>query len=141
MTYVIGKECIDAQDHSCVDVCPVDCIYEGERKNYINPAECIDCGACEIACPEVAIFPARKARTDELRQDSPGTVEHRWPRAERGSHLGISPPAPLASGGLRWTSCGLSADYTRTVAPHEHDQNTRPKGTTMSTKTSTTTRG
>jgi NAD-dependent dihydropyrimidine dehydrogenase PreA subunit len=68
VTYVIGKECIDAQDHSCVDVCPVDCIYEGERKNYINPAECIDCGACEIACPEVAIFPARKARTDELRQ-------------------------------------------------------------------------
>ena len=68
MTYVIGKECIDAQDHSCVDVCPVDCIYEGARKNYINPAECIDCGACEVACPEVAIFPARKARTDELRE-------------------------------------------------------------------------
>ena len=62
MTYVIGKECIDALDRSCVDVCPVDCIYEGKRKNYINPAECIDCGACEIACPEVAIFPARKAK-------------------------------------------------------------------------------
>ena len=68
MAYVIGKECIDAQDHSCVDVCPVDCIYEGDRKNYVNPAECIDCGACELVCPEVAIFPARKARTDELRQ-------------------------------------------------------------------------
>lgn len=65
MTFVIGKECIDAQDHSCVDVCPVDCIYEGPRKNYINPNECIDCGACELACPEVAIFPARKATTDE----------------------------------------------------------------------------
>ena len=62
MTYVIGKECIDVQDRSCVDACPVDCIYEGGRKNYINPAECIDCGACEVACPEVAIFPARKAR-------------------------------------------------------------------------------
>ena len=68
MTYVIGKECIDAQDHSCVDVCPVDCIYEGERKNYINPNECIDCGACEIVCPEVAIFPARKARSNVERQ-------------------------------------------------------------------------
>ncbi|WP_028044853.1 ferredoxin [Cellulomonas sp. URHE0023] len=62
MTYVIGKECIDAQDMSCIDVCPVDCIYEGARKTYINPAECIDCGACELACPEVAIFPARKAK-------------------------------------------------------------------------------
>jgi len=68
MTYVIGKECIDALDRSCVDVCPVDCIYEGRRKNYINPFECIDCGACEIACPEVAIFPARKARADEQHQ-------------------------------------------------------------------------
>ncbi len=65
MTYVIGKECIDVQDRSCVDACPVDCIYEGGRKNYINPTECIDCGACELACPEVAIFPARKARGNE----------------------------------------------------------------------------
>jgi len=68
MTFVIGKECIDAQDHSCVDVCPVDCIYEGARKNYINPAECIDCGACEVVCPELAIFPGRKARSDERRE-------------------------------------------------------------------------
>lgn len=68
MAYVIGKECIDNQDHSCVDVCPVDCIYEGDRKNYINPTECIDCGACELVCPEVAIFPARKARNDSERQ-------------------------------------------------------------------------
>jgi NAD-dependent dihydropyrimidine dehydrogenase PreA subunit len=68
MTYVIGKECIGVQDHACVDVCPVDCIYEGARKNYINPNECIDCGACEIVCPEVAIFPSRKIRGDEERQ-------------------------------------------------------------------------
>lgn len=68
MTFVIGKECIDVLDRSCVDVCPVDCIYEGSRKNYINPAECIDCGACELACPELAIFPARKARSDELKE-------------------------------------------------------------------------
>lgn len=61
MTYVIGSECIDAQDQSCVDVCPVDCIYVGARKNYINPVECIDCGACELACPELAIFPLRRA--------------------------------------------------------------------------------
>lgn len=62
MVYVIGKECIDAKDQSCVDVCPVDCIYEGNRKNYINPVECIDCGACEVVCPELAIFASRKAK-------------------------------------------------------------------------------
>ena len=67
MVYVIGKECVDALDRSCVDVCPVDCIYEGARKNYINPSECIDCGACELACPEVAIFPARRAKSDDER--------------------------------------------------------------------------
>lgn len=68
MAFVIGPECIDNQDHACVDECPVDCIYEGERKNYINPTECIDCGACELVCPQVAIFPARKARNDAERQ-------------------------------------------------------------------------
>ncbi|MEU1275770.1 ferredoxin [Streptomyces sp. NPDC005799] len=55
MTYVIGPACIDVMDRSCVDECPVDCIYEGERKLYINPAECIDCGACKSVCPEEAI--------------------------------------------------------------------------------------
>lgn len=68
MTFVIGSGCIDHQDGSCIDVCPVDCIYEGVRKNYINPVECIDCGACELVCPEVAIFPARSVRSDVERQ-------------------------------------------------------------------------
>jgi ferredoxin len=56
MTYVITEPCVDAKHRSCTDVCPVDCIYEGERMLYINPAECIDCGACEPACPADAIF-------------------------------------------------------------------------------------
>jgi NAD-dependent dihydropyrimidine dehydrogenase PreA subunit len=51
MTYVIAEACVDITDRSCVDVCPVDCIYTGERKLYINPAECIECGACEPECP------------------------------------------------------------------------------------------
>jgi len=42
-------------DRSCVEVCPVDCIYEGDRKQYVNPFECIDCGACAGACPVDAI--------------------------------------------------------------------------------------
>ena len=50
MTYVIAEPCIGIKDRSCVDVCPVDCIYEGEDQLYIHPDECIDCGACEPEC-------------------------------------------------------------------------------------------
>ena len=61
MTYVITQPCIDVKDKSCVDVCPVSCIYledDGvDRKLYIHPDECIDCGACEPECPVEAIFP------------------------------------------------------------------------------------
>ena len=57
MPYVITEACINTKDKSCVDVCPVDCIYEGPEQLYINPDECIDCGACEPECPVTAIFP------------------------------------------------------------------------------------
>ncbi|MFG1965286.1 indolepyruvate ferredoxin oxidoreductase subunit alpha [Nonomuraea sp. NPDC049028] len=67
MSYVIGPACIDVNDRACVDVCPVDCIYVGDRKSYINAAECIDCGACEPECPVEAIFVDRTARGDETR--------------------------------------------------------------------------
>ena len=56
MTYVIVEACIGVKDRACVDVCPVDCIYEGEDQLYIHPDECIDCGACVPACPVEAIF-------------------------------------------------------------------------------------
>ncbi|MAQ58648.1 MAG: ferredoxin [Chloroflexi bacterium] len=59
MTYVITTPCIDTMDQSCVDVCPVDCIHfeEGlDKILYIDPDECIDCGACEPACPVSAVY-------------------------------------------------------------------------------------
>jgi NAD-dependent dihydropyrimidine dehydrogenase PreA subunit len=56
MTYVIAEPCIDVKDKSCIDVCPVDCIYEGSRTLYIHPDECVDCSACEPVCPVEAIF-------------------------------------------------------------------------------------
>ncbi|MFA5891605.1 MAG: ferredoxin [Actinomycetota bacterium] len=56
MTYVIAEPCIDVKDKACVEECPVDCIYEGPRTLYIHPDECVDCGACEPACPVEAIF-------------------------------------------------------------------------------------
>ena len=59
VTFVITQACIEVRDQSCVEVCPVDCIHfeEGEdRMLYIEPVACIDCGACEPACPVDAIF-------------------------------------------------------------------------------------
>ena len=60
MTYIIAQPCIDVKDKACVDVCPVDCIHpvDGEDVNqlFIDPDECIDCGACEPECPVEAIF-------------------------------------------------------------------------------------
>ena len=56
MTYVIALPCVDVKDKACIDECPVDCIYEGERSLYIHPDECVDCGACEPVCPVEAIY-------------------------------------------------------------------------------------
>ena len=64
MAYVIAEPCIGTKDTACVDVCPVDCIhprkdepaYAAETQLYINPVECIDCGACVPVCPVTAIF-------------------------------------------------------------------------------------
>ncbi|WP_054813659.1 ferredoxin [Nocardia arizonensis] len=55
MTFVIGAACVDVMDRACVEECPVDCIYTGDRMAYIQPAECVDCGACEPVCPVEAI--------------------------------------------------------------------------------------
>ena len=60
MPYYITETCIDVKDKACVEVCPVDCIHpsDGEQEPmlYIDPDECIDCGACEPECPVEAIF-------------------------------------------------------------------------------------
>jgi NAD-dependent dihydropyrimidine dehydrogenase PreA subunit len=66
MTYVIGSPCIDVKDRACVDECPVDCIYEGKRTLYIQPDECIDCGACEPVCPVEAIYYEADLPDDEM---------------------------------------------------------------------------
>ena len=61
MTYIVKEECIKCKLMDCVEVCPVDCFYEGENMLVINPDECIDCGVCEPECPVDAI----KADTEE----------------------------------------------------------------------------
>ena len=62
MTYVVTDSCIKCKYTDCVDVCPVDCFYEGENMLVINPEECIDCGVCEPECPVDAI----KAESPDL---------------------------------------------------------------------------
>ena len=57
MAYVVTENCIKCKFTDCVDVCPVDCFYEGENFLVINPDECIDCGVCEPECPAEAIVP------------------------------------------------------------------------------------
>ena len=70
MTYVIAETCIDLLDQSCVAVCPVDCIHfeSGvDRKLYIDPDECIDCGACEPECSVNAIYPEDSLPADQAK--------------------------------------------------------------------------
>ena len=57
MTYVVTEACIRCKYMDCVEVCPVDCFYEGENMLVIHPDECIDCGVCEPECPAEAIIP------------------------------------------------------------------------------------
>ncbi len=57
MTYVVTDACIKCKYTDCVEVCPVDCFYEGENMLVIHPDECIDCGVCEPECPAEAIIP------------------------------------------------------------------------------------
>lgn len=74
MPFVVTTACLDILDRSCLDQCPVDCIYLGGRMTYINPDECIDCGACEPSCPQNAIF-----HIDDL----PAEEAHLAPVAEK----------------------------------------------------------
>jgi ferredoxin len=61
MTYVVNESCIKCKYMDCVEVCPVDCFYEGENMLVIHPDECIDCGVCEPECPVDAIKPDTEA--------------------------------------------------------------------------------
>src|SRR5690606_32466250 len=88
MPYIITEPCIGTKDASCVEVCPVDCIYEGEDQYYIHPDECIDCGACEPECPVTAIFP-----DTDVPPEWTNYIEKNGPRFESRTR-GTAPPAP-----------------------------------------------
>ena len=66
MTFVVTDVCIACKHTDCVEVCPVDCFYEGENMLVIHPDECIDCGVCEPECPIEAIIPDIDPRAEEF---------------------------------------------------------------------------
>jgi ferredoxin len=78
MTYVVTENCIKCKYTDCVEVCPVDCFYEGENMLVIHPDECIDCGVCEPECPAEAILPDTDPAAEawlELNRD----YSEKWP--------------------------------------------------------------
>ena len=77
MTYVVNDKCIKCKLMDCVEVCPVDCFYEGENMLVINPEECIDCGVCEPECPIEAITTEDVAT--QLMKDVNKEYSNIWP--------------------------------------------------------------
>ena len=71
MTYVVTENCIACKYTDCVEVCPVDCFYEGENTLVIHPDECIDCGVCEPECPADAIRPDTEPGMDTVGRVQP----------------------------------------------------------------------
>lgn len=78
MTYVVTEKCIKCKYTDCVEVCPVDCFYEGENMLVINPDECIDCGVCEPECPIDAIVPDTDPAAEHLLEQNREYGE-KWP--------------------------------------------------------------
>jgi len=86
MPFVIAAPCIDILDQACVSVCPVACIHfeaEKDRKLYIDPDECIDCGACEPACPVEAIYAEFDLPTRWIQYADIDALWYRDPEAAR----------------------------------------------------------
>ena len=96
MTYVIIDTCIDVLDKACVEVCPVDCIRfeEGtDRMEYVDPDECIDCGACEPVCPVTAVFAEDDVPEDQKVYTEINAQWFKDPDAARARVNELKPPA------------------------------------------------
>lgn len=103
MPYVVTENCLKCRFTDCVEVCPVDCFYADDNMLYIHPDECIDCGACEPACPVQAILP------DDMLSDE----QERWldinrERSESGEVRNITETEePLPTAEARKAELGL----------------------------------
>jgi ferredoxin len=67
MAFVVVDACVGVKDKSCIEVCPVQCFYEGEDQLYIRADECIDCGACDTVCPVHAIYAEKDLPPESMR--------------------------------------------------------------------------
>lgn len=83
MTYVVTEVCIKCKYMDCVEVCPVDCFYEGENMLVIHPDECIDCGVCEPECPIEAIKPDTEGDMAEKWVEFNREYSEAWPNITR----------------------------------------------------------
>ena len=95
MTYVVTDACIKCKYTDCVEVCPVDCFYEGENMLVINPSECIDCGVCEPECPAEAILPDTEDGLEQWLElntkfsaEWPNITQKKEPPADADEHKG-----------------------------------------------------
>jgi ferredoxin len=88
MTYLVTESCIKCKYMDCVEVCPVDCFYEGENMLVIHPDECIDCGVCEPECPVEAILPDTEPDLEDWLRINTEYAE-KWPNITR---IGTPPP-------------------------------------------------
>jgi ferredoxin len=88
MTYVVIEACIKCKLMDCIEVCPVDCFYEGENMLAIHPDECIDCGVCEPECPVEAIVPDTESGLEKWLELNAKYAEE-WPNITR---KGTPPP-------------------------------------------------
>ena len=93
MTYIVNESCIKCKLMDCVEVCPVDCFYEGENMLVIHPDECIDCGVCEPECPVEAIKPDIEPGAEKWLKLN-AEYAKTWPRIT----VKRAPPADLRSG-------------------------------------------
>jgi ferredoxin len=82
MPYVVTDQCIKCKYTDCVEVCPVDCFYEGEVMLVIHPDECIDCGVCEPECPPEAIVPDTDDKAESWLEMN-RTYAEQWPNITR----------------------------------------------------------
>ncbi|MDF2867164.1 MAG: hypothetical protein K0S11_634 [Gammaproteobacteria bacterium] len=90
MTFVVTESCIRCKYTDCVEVCPVDCFYEGPNFLVINPDECIDCALCEPECPVNAIF-----SEDELPEEQQQFLQINADLAQKWANITVKKAAPI----------------------------------------------
>ena len=112
MTFIVGENCIKCKHTDCVEVCPVDCFYEGPNMLVIHPDECIDCALCEPECPVDAIFSEDEVPEDQQQFFEPmPNWQRSGPTSQRSHHLPMLKNGTANRASWRW-----NADYCAAVA-------------------------